>query len=231
MVDVLARFHELADLLQVGEDVLDAALDARGVVNRGGVEATLLGEAPDLGDVVDVVAHAHGIEGELAQARLRGGLDDGVVGSLARSLEHRVAGDVTRAALGDLALDGHVDALGPGAGEQRGDRIHHIGKLAAVDRRKGVGLAPDAGGVDAPKGAENDVNEVVAHGVERESAAGNRQVSAPASPRQIGAVAALAAVFRHVFLSFVTQAGCVVTARATSAAVGTASGCKQEREA
>ena len=105
------------------------------------------------------------------------------LGASPRSLEHRVAGDVTRATLGDLALDGHVDALGPGASKQRGDRVHHIGKLAAVDRRKGVGLAPDARGIDAPEGAENDVDEVVAHGVERESAAGNRQGQCPCQPK------------------------------------------------
>ena len=146
--------------------------------------------------------HAHGIEGELAQGRLGGRLDQRVVGGLALDAQDRVARDVAGAALGDLALERHVDVLGPGAREQARDGIHDVGQLAAVDGREGVGLAPNGRGVDAAEGAQDDVDEVVAHGVEREAAARDGQAGAAAGPRKIGAVAALAAGFvGHGFLS------------------------------
>ena len=59
--------HAAADRLQIVEHLVDVAGNAGGIVDGGGGQTGVLRHAPDLSDLVDVVPHPHGVQGQLAQ--------------------------------------------------------------------------------------------------------------------------------------------------------------------
>ena len=152
--------HMAAYRMQVVKHRLHIAANPGGVVNAGGIQTGILCHVPDLGDAVDVVAHAHGVKGKLAQHREVSASDGLCIGAGAFPGEQTVAVGVAGAALGELTLQRHVNGGLPGIYEQAFHRVHHVGQTAAVNGGKSVRLAPYRRGVGLVQRTQDDGHKV-----------------------------------------------------------------------
>ena len=73
-----------------------------------GVQPLVLRHIPDLGDLVDVIGIAQGVQRQLAVYREVNVLDQRRVGGIALTVQHAVAGNIAGAALGELTLQCHM---------------------------------------------------------------------------------------------------------------------------
>ena len=220
---------------QVGEHILHVAVDAGGIVDGLGVQALVLCHVPHLGDLVNVLGIPQRVQGQLAVDREVDVFHQCRIGGLALTVQHAVAGHITRAALGELPLQRHVDAGAVSVQEQCLHGVRHIGQLAAVNGRKGIRLTPHRRGIRLFQRAQNDLDVLVRHGVQGKAAARNGQLRAAARPGQVRAVAAGTTVFgfhsRSFFSIFVqNKRNAFRPGKASLLPAGAAARCKKRQK-